>query len=102
MATELVKNTHTNSEKIRNIDDGVGVIDQLEPGGYSQEYIHLFDRTLEQVLAVDTPVNVNNSHHNHLEIESSASKSLPWEYFDIKNETFSTYLDHIELDDNYR
>lgn len=102
MATELVENIHSNSEKISNIDDGVGVIDHLEPRAYLQECIDLFDRTLEQVLDVDTLLNVNNSHHIHHGVECSAPKSLSLENFNIKNETFSTYLNHIELDDNCR
>lgn len=104
MATKLVENYQTIAENPANIDNGVGAIDQLEPRTYLQECINIFDRTLEQVLDVDTFLNVNNSHHltTHHDIECIAPESLSLENFYVKNETFSTYLDHIELDDNCR
>lgn len=99
MATEFAKKNCKKSDKIAYFD---GLVIKSEPRDYLHDCIDLFDRTLEQVLDVDSTLNANTRNHHH-EIESSAPISLSLENFNVKNGTFSTYLDHIpELDKNAR
>lgn len=116
MATEFAQKINPISETIKDFNVGdvvaTSVINNSNTNKfdssqlYLQECIDMFDRTLEQVLDVNsttTLLNANNSKsHLHHDIERSAPPSLSLENFNIKNELFSTYLvDHInELENN--
>lgn len=112
MATEFATNINcTNSVNqidlngylINNINYNTKQLDDLKV--YKQEYIDMFDRTLEQVLDIDTSINLNQQYHHAYEYDNNCSTpiSLSLDNFNnLKNDTFSTYLDNIELDDNTR
>lgn len=112
MATEFATNNCTNSVNQIDLNGYLNIninhtnLKQLDNSKvYIQEYIDMFDRTLEQVLDIDTSINLNQQYHHAYEYDNNCSTpiSLSLENFNnLKNDTFSTYLDNIELDDNTR